>query len=185
MTDVSPLPVLTRLWFAWVCWFRVLFDGTFAARVFGLREAPRELGPAETEPTAVPAAASRELALEGALQLLSLLQREGRFIDFLQQDIAPFPDAEVGAAARVVHEGCRRALAQHATVVAVRSEAEGSTVGVTPEQVAQVKLVGNVGGAPPYRGVLRHRGWRVDGLKLPTRVGEQDPGVIAPAEVEL
>ena len=31
-----------------------------------------------------------------------MLQREGRLIDFLQEDLAAFPDADVGAAARAV-----------------------------------------------------------------------------------
>src|SRR5580704_17185900 len=101
------LPLLTRLWFAWLCFFRVFFDARFAERVWGQREAPR-LPPSAPRPalTATPANA--------ALQLLSLLQREGRLVDFLQQEIASFPDADVGAAARVVHEGCRKALGAYA-----------------------------------------------------------------------
>jgi hypothetical protein len=85
----------------------------------------------------------------------------------------------------VVHEGCRRALRSHANVVSVRAESEGSTVSVSENDLAQLKLVGNVGGSPPYRGVLRHRGWRLESFKLPTRVGEQDLSLLAPAEVEL
>lgn len=124
-------------------------------------------------------------ALEGALQLLGLLQREGRLVDFLQQDIAAFPDADVGAAARVVHEGCRRALRQHARIDSVRSESEGSSVTVAAAEDGAVKLTGNLSGSPPYRGVLRHRGWRVEQLKLPMRLGSSDARVVAPAEVEL
>jgi len=48
-----------------------------------------------------------------ALQLLGLLQREARFVDFIQEDVAPYTDAEIGAAARVVHEGCRKMLREH------------------------------------------------------------------------
>jgi hypothetical protein len=186
------LPLVTRLWFAWLCFFRVLFDGSFAARVWSAREpgllpppgAARAPDPAigrTRAPVAEPAATSVP-----ALQLLSLLQREGRFVDFLEQDIASFPDADVGAAARIVHDGCRKALRSHATIEPVRSEDEGASVllaaGFAPDEV---RLTGSVGGQPPYAGVLRHRGWRATRLDLPQVVGEHDAHVLAPAEVEL
>jgi Domain of unknown function (DUF2760) len=187
------LSLATRLWFAWLCFFRVLFDGSFAARVWSARM-PREL-PGPTPP-AQPEAATRSPATPPApapppesveaLQLLSLLQREGRLVDFIQQDIASFPDADVGAAARIVHDGCRRALRNHATIEPVRSESEGARVvlvaGFAPDEV---KLTGSVGGQPPYKGVLRHRGWRATRLELPQIVGGHDAHVLAPAEVEL
>jgi hypothetical protein len=118
------------------------------------------------------------------LQLLSLLQREGRFVDFVQQELAAFSDADIGAAARVVHEGCGRALRAHARVVSVRNEAEGSSL--TLERASEdVKLVGKVSGSAPFRGVLRHRGWRIEELTLPTVIGAHDPSLVAPAELEL
>jgi hypothetical protein len=183
----SSLSFLTRLWFSWVCWFRVLFDGEFAARVFEVRSAPKALAEPAPAPvaTAVSAPSAAPVELDTALQLLGLLQREGRLIDFLQQDVSAFPDADVGAAARVVHEGCRRALRAHANVVSVRSEAEGSSITVQNQDLAALKLIGNVTGVAPYRGVLRHRGWRIESFKLPTRVGSEDLAVVAPAEVEL
>jgi hypothetical protein len=114
------------------------------------------------------------------------LQREGRLIDFLQQDIQSFADADVGAAARVVHTGCRKALATLTRVTAIRSEPEGSRVTLDSSvDHGAVKLVGNVQGSGPYTGVLRHKGWRVPEIKLPELVGDQDPKVLAPAEVEL
>jgi hypothetical protein len=186
------LSLATRLWFAWLCFFRVLFDGTFAARVWSARQ-PAAL-PAPT-PSTAPAAAAPSTrpsppaaSPDGveALQLLSLLQREGRLVDFLQQDIASFPDADVGAAARVVHDGCRRALRAHATIEPVRSESEGARVVLPPGFAPdEVKLTGSVGGEPPYKGVLRHRGWRATRLELPQVVGGHDAHVLAPAEVEL
>ena len=123
---------------------------------------------------------------DAALQLLALFQREGRLIDFLQQEIAAFSDAEIGATARVVHEGCRKALHAHVKLSPVRSEEEGVSVtlaaGFDP---SEVKLSGNVAGAAPYKGVLRHRGWRAKELVLPSAVKGHDPTVIAAAEVEL
>jgi hypothetical protein len=189
--SLPSLSLPSRLWLSWVCAFRVLFDGQFAARVAALREAVSQ--PAELAAAAAPAvdvtlpaavAPSEPSASTGALQLLSLLQREGRFVDFVQQDVAGFSDADIGAAARVVHEGCRRALRAHARVVSVRGEAEGSSL-VLEHARPDVKLVGNVAGAAPFRGVLRHRGWRVEELTLPTLIGSHDPKVVAAAELEL
>ena len=186
------LSLATRLWFAWLCFFRVLFDGAFAARVWSARAAPELPAPpppAAPESAPPPAAATTRAPLPEALealQLLSLLQREGRLVDFLQQDIASFPDADVGAAARIVHDGCRRALRAHATIEPVRSESEGARVVLAPGFAPdEVKLTGSVGGEPPYKGVLRHRGWRATRLELPRIVGGHDAHVLAPAEVEL
>jgi hypothetical protein len=195
------LPFTTRLWFAWACFFRVLFDATFAARAWSARAA-LELPPAP-EPASTPrreleapksirsvSKASEKLPApppaDPALQLLALLQRDGRFIDFLEQEIRTFPDVEIGAVARVVHEGCRKALHAHATITPIRTEEEGATVTLSEGYSASlVKLSGNVQGSAPYTGVLRHRGWRAEGLVLPTPVKGHDSTVIAPAEVEL
>jgi hypothetical protein len=117
---------------------------------------------------------------------LSLLQREGRFVDFVEQDITAFSDADIGAAARVVHEGCRKALHTHARIEPVLVDDEGASVELAAGfDVDEVKLVGDVRGTPPYRGVLRHRGWRAASLTLPQIVGVHDAYVLAPAEVEL
>lgn len=122
----------------------------------------------------------------GALLLLALLQREGRFVDFLQQDVTSFDDAQVGAAARVVHEGCRRTLASHLKVEPIQAEAEGeSTTLNAGYDVQAIKLVGNVSGKPPYKGNVQHRGWRALSLELPQEVGAHDPSVLAQAEIEL
>jgi hypothetical protein len=192
--DLSTLSFVTRLWFAWLCSFRVLFDGAFAARVWAVRDAPAlppasasalALAPAPA-PASAPALAPAAPDPTPALQLLSLLQREGRLVDFLQQDIASFPDADVGVAARVVHEGCRKAVRTHADIEPVRAEAEGTKVSLPAGFDADtVKLVGDVKGQPPYAGVMRHRGWRVKKLTLPSVVGGHDAHILAPAEVEL
>jgi len=195
-TDLpNQLPFITRLWFAWLAFFRVLFDGAFAARVWGAQtpqalppapappSAPKELAPAPVAPVSP---VKPDNSVDAALQLLALFQREGRLVDFLTQEIAPFGDAEIGATARVIHEGCRKALLSHATIVPLRSEEEEATVtlnaGFDP---AEVKLTGNVQGAGPYRGVLRHRGWRAKKLALPEAVPGHDPTILCPAEVEL
>lgn len=185
--ETEELPLVTRLWFAWLCFVRVLFDARFAAAVWGVRQLPGPQAPPAVAPSPpAPPPAPKVDTNGSALQLVALFQREGRLVDFLQQDIASFPDADVGVAARVVHEGCRRALRSHATVDPVRTEAEGARITLSAGFAAdEVKLVGDVRGEPPYTGVVRHRGWRVTRLDLPKAVGGHDPHVIAPAEVEL
>jgi hypothetical protein len=124
--------------------------------------------------------------LRAALQLLSALQREGRLIDFVQQDILTFSDSDVGAAARVVHDGCRRVLQRIVQFNPIVDEPEGHSVTVPSGYDAiSLQLIGNVSGAPPFRGTLRHRGWRASGLTLPEIIGDTDCTVITPAEVEL
>lgn len=182
---VPSLGLPARLWLSLWCAFKVLFNRELAASVASLRAGP-------ATPETLPAAATKLEKVDdasaatsnGALQLLSLLQREGRFVDFVEQEITTFADAEIGAAARLVHEGCRRALHAHGRIVSVRSEAEGAPL--TLEQASSdVKLVGNVAGSAPFRGVLRHRGWRVEELTLPRSIGAHDPKLVAPAELEL
>lgn len=196
LANPEPLPFLTRLWFAWVVFFRVLFDGAFAR---GLKDGPKALPPApELLPEPVKETAKEKKdkterkeapkppTTEPALQLLALLQREGRFVDFLEEDVSSFSDADIGAAARVVHAGCRKALREHLSLEPVRAENEGAKVTLEDGFPAdQVKLTGNVSGKAPYTGTLRHRGWRAASLTLPTAVDGHDPRILAQAEVEL
>jgi|SRR5581483_4360653 len=126
-----------------------------------------------------------ETATDGALRLLSVLQEEGRLVDFLEEDIAPYGDEQVGAAVRGIHDTCRRALHERVTLEPIVAGGEGSDVTIDGNfDPAAIRLTGNVGGTPPFRGVLRHAGWRVTRVALPARRG-QDPHVVAPAEVEI
>ena len=121
-----------------------------------------------------------------ALQLLGLLQREARFVDFIQEDVAPYSDAEIGAAARVVHGGCRKLLAEHFTLAPVRAEAEGSRITLQAGfDATAVRLTGNVVGQAPFTGTLGHRGWRVAEVRLPQLTDARAAAIIAQAEVEL
>jgi hypothetical protein len=160
------------------------------------RPAPAAAPPAPAGPAAAPAVAPAAVAPappapppdhREALHLLAVLQREGRLVDFVEEDLTGFPDSAVGAAARTVHAGCRRALAELFTLEPVLRDAEGATVTVDRgfDPVA-VRLTGNVVGEPPFRGALRHHGWRAREVKLaPPAAGGADPAVLAPAEVEL
>jgi hypothetical protein len=143
--------------------------------------------PSRTAPVIeeVTPAAPPEPPENAALHLLSLLQEEGRFVDFLQEDLAPYPDEQIGAAVRGIHEGCRKALGDRIAFEPVLGGAEGETVTVEAGfDPAAVRLTGNVHGTPPFGASLRHAGWRATQASLPARRG-QDPHVIAPAEVEI
>jgi hypothetical protein len=211
---VEPVPFFARLFLAWVVYFKVIFDGAFAAKVSALssgralpsadKDEPKALPvKADDEPEPKPEAkkseakpepkpepkqpeAPKEPDLSPALQLLALLQREGRLVDFLEEDIAGAADADIGAAARVVHDGCRKALRDHVELAPLRSEEEGAKVtldeGFDPKEI---KLTGNVAGKAPYTGSLRHKGWRAKKISLPTAVSGHDATILAQAELEL
>lgn len=128
----------------------------------------------------------REGDREGALQILALMQQEGRLIDFLQEEMGSYDDADIGAAARVVHEGCRKALREHLTLEPVRQEEEGQRISVEAGfNASALRLTGNVVGEPPFSGTLTHRGWRATQVTLPQVVEGHDSHILAPAEVEL
>jgi hypothetical protein len=180
----TPLSFVARFMFAWVCFFRILFDGVFARDISNVQERGRL--PATRQPTPSMPAIFPPPPADSALLLLAVLQREGRLVDFLEQDVSSFSDADIGAAARVVHDGCRRALRAHARIAPIRREDEGTRITISAGFLpAEVKLSGNVGGSAPFTGVLRHRGWRALSLDLPVPVTGHDANVLAPAEIEL
>jgi hypothetical protein len=120
-----------------------------------------------------------------AVQLLAILQRDGRLVDFLMEDLTGYQDAQIGAAVRDIHTSCRTSLARYVTLSPVLPDAEGATVLVDRgADAARVKLTGNVGGAPPHRGQLRHRGWEATRVELPP-LPTTFRTVVAPAEVEV
>lgn len=174
-----------RLSYAFRCFLSVLSEGTIPAGLVPelVKEPPRPL------PAAAPAPALEEPAAEPvdrAVQMLALLQRDGRLIDFLTEDIAPYQDAQIGAAARDVHASCRKALEHYLKLEPVIASDEDQPVMVEPGfDPAAIKLIGNVTGKPPLRGLLRHRGWRVAQVKLPPLPEGSGRAIVAPAEVEI
>ncbi|MBK8508825.1 MAG: DUF2760 domain-containing protein [Candidatus Competibacteraceae bacterium] len=165
------------------CW-RILNDGSFAGGVLRLE---RGEGASPVLPGEPPKPAPlRETLPDSALQLLALLQQEGRFVDFLEENVTAYSDADIGGAARVVHEGCRKVVRDYLQIEPVRAENEGARLtlaaGFDP---ATVRLTGNVVGQPPFTGTLMHRGWRVARITLPKLAEGHDARVLAPAEVEL
>ena len=138
--------------------------------------------PVAVKPTPVPAKPNTD----AALQLLALLQRDARLIDFTQEDLSSYSDADIGGAARVVHEGCCKVLREHFSITPIRTEAEGSRITLTDGFDARaIRLTGNVVGKAPFQGSLSHRGWRAAEVRLPQRSDGFDATVLAQAEVEL
>jgi hypothetical protein len=120
------------------------------------------------------------------LHLLSVLQREGRLVDFFEEDLGLYEDAQIGAAVRNIQDACKKTVKKHLSPKPVFEKSEGESVTIPADfDPAAVKLTGNVTGDPPFTGVLRHRGWRAAKLELPSLGGSQDPRIIAPAEVEI
>jgi hypothetical protein len=161
--------------------FRILFRPDFAQRVRPVL-APGNEREALPEPS--PLAPGRLHA--SGLFVLSLLQREGRLLDFIEEDITTASDANVGAAARIVHAGCRKVLDQYVPLLPVLEAAEGTRVTVPQGFDAnRIRLVGNVAGSPPFSGSLKHHGWLTQDVRLPEVPDALDTTVLAPAEVEL
>ncbi len=135
---------------------------------------------------AVPAVAGSGPA--DVVAFLAVLQDKGRLVDFLQDDIARYSDAQVGAAARVVHQGCKAVLNEYLAIVPVRAEAEGAQVTVARGYAAdEYRFVGKISGQAPFSGILMHRGWKTGAVRLPrvVQTGDDRLPTIAPAEVEL
>lgn len=180
----APTPSLgRRLWLAFGVFWRILLDADLARDIRQLVQRGGLPATAEAPPSPP---RLLEVPPNSALQLLGLMQQEGRFIDFLEEDVQSFSDAEVGAAARVVHEGCRTAVREHFTIVPIRAEEEGASLTLSAGfDASMVRLTGNVVGEAPFTGRLVHRGWRASEVRLPKVVASHDLGVLAPAEVEL
>ena len=118
----------------------------------------------------------------------ALLQEKGRLVDFLMEDLTLYDDAQVGAAARVVHQGCRQVLQESFTITPISGAEEGSQVTVPAGYAAdEYRIVGKLSGVPPFTGKLIHKGWKTESIKLPRLVnaGRERLPAIAPAEVEV
>lgn len=172
-----------RLGLAFRCFFRVL----------GGKPLPSEVLPEAAPAPALPPPRdedlrdrSRAIADAAVVQILSLLQKEGRLLDFLQEEIEAYEDAQVGAAVRSIHSECRRVLQEHVGIEPVLEGEEQSTVTVERGfDPSRIRLIGNVTGDPPFSGLLRHHGWRASSVMIPAPAEGHDSSIIAPAEVEL
>lgn len=193
--------LIARLLLAFFIPWKILFDKAFAEQVEQLAggEPASALPPSgpplvahhmdekkEEEPSEEPPEEPERTDPTGALLILAILQRDGRLLDFLQEDIAGAGDGDVGAAARIVHEGCRKALSEYIELEPVIQKEEGEPVQIEAGfDAGKVQLTGNVVGSPPYEGRLAHPGWKASKVQLPTLAEGIDPEIVAPAEVEI
>ena len=171
---------MNRISLSFRSFFSILFSGTLpsdVAQAFGYSK----VIPIKATPT--PAAKPQSGPADGAVQILSILQRDSRLIDFLMEDISGATDEQVGAAVREVQSQSRQSLERYLKLQPVIDGVEGTYTKISDVDSSAVKLIGNVpasGKAPG--GTLRHKGWKADKVELPS----QPPGnTLAPAEIEV
>ena len=168
-----------RISLAFRAFFALLFHGELSAPLLAdLRLSRRETAPAPVKPAA-PAAKPAD----GALQLLGILQRDSRLVDFVMEDISGYADDQIGAAVRDLHDQCRDSIKRYVTLQPVIDGVEGTFTKAPTTDPNVVKFVGNVPAKPPSGGLLRHKGWRAAKIELPGL--PQDPTIIAAAEIEI
>ena len=181
-----------RVVFAYRCFLSILFRAEIPDEI--AQKLVKPVGPVSPAPPAAAPSVSRlkevqppaSEEFDRAVQMLALLQRDGRLVDFLAENISAYPDVQLGAAVRTIHDTCRQALDQYVKLEPIMNSEEDQPVTIQAGfDPAAVKLIGNVAGEPPVRGVLRHKGWRVKEVSLPPLPQAAGRMVIAPAEVEL
>jgi len=173
---------LNRIALAFRSFFSILFSGALApATLAALNLTRREAAP--PKPAAPPPPAAKPF--DGALQILAILQRDSRLVDFLMEDITSYSDDQVGAAVRELHDQCRDSVARYFTLQPVIDGVEGTFTKAPSSDPSLVKFVGNVPAKPPSGGILRHKGWRAAKVDLPALAAKQDTAIIAPAEIEI
>jgi len=177
--------VWNRIKLAFAAFFTILFQGRLPAAL--QNSAPPPATSTTTSSAAPPAPASDQPdGLDRAVQMLALLQRDGRLVDFLTEDLASYSDAQIGAAVRDVHAGCRGVLTRYLTLEPILAGKEGERTSVSRDvDPAGVRLVGNTTGQPPFAGTLLHRGWRVAKLDLPALGAPAGRRIVGQAEVEI
>ena len=177
---------MNRILLAFRSFFNILFSGELSSDVMNALKLTRRTGAAAPAKTAAAAPAAPTLRVsDGALQILGIMQRDARLVDFLMEDIAAYSDDQVGAAVRELHDQCRDSIARYITLSPVIDGVEGTYAKAPGADANLVKFVGNVPAQPPPGGTLRHKGWRASKIDLPALATKQDASVIAPAEIEI
>lgn len=180
-----PADTMGRIGLAFQTFFGILFKQEVADKVStALSAAPPRLAPVEAPP---PPPAPPKPRRSEAITLLETLQREARFLDFIQESLDSYDDAQIGGAVREVHRGCQGVLKRCFTLQPVVNETEGTVRQVTSEDdPGRIRLTGNVPEARPVRGEVVHSGWLAGKCDLPQWIGTpENHMVIAPAEVEV
>ena len=172
---------MNRIVLAFRSFFSILFSGKLPADI------AREFGytPSKTQ-TVAPKSAPQLRPQDGAVQILGILQRDARLVDFLMEDISAYSDEQVGAAVRSLQSQSRETLNRYLRLAPVIDGVEGSFTRLDTSDPAVIKLLGNVpanGKAPG--GLLRHKGWRAEKIDLPAIAPGASAAIIAPAEIEV
>ena len=175
---------MNRILLAFRSFFNILFGGALSAQTMAALHLAK-LGAAAPKPAAVAPAAPAARTSDGALQLLAILQRDSRLVDFLMEDIGGYADDQIGAAVRELHDQCRDAVGRYVTLQPVIDGVEGTFAQAPSKDANVVKFVGKVPATPPSGGTLRHKGWRAAKVDLPPLAPKQDVSIIAPAEIEI
>ncbi len=177
-----------RILLAFRSFFNILFSGALSdSTMLELGVSRRGSTASRTTKTAAASAATAPAVKtsDGALQILSILQRDSRLIDFVMEDISGYEDDQIGAAVRGLHDQCRESLARYVTLAPVIDSVEGTYAKAPGGDPAAVKFIGNVPAEPPAGGTLRHKGWRVSRIDLPALPAKQDAAILYPAEIEI
>jgi len=171
---------LNRILLAFRAFFAILFTGALPADILAAMNAILK-----SDIPALPPPKPEVKPEDGALQVLGMLQRDARILDFFMEDITPYSDDQVGAAARDIHANTREILIRHFAPVPVIDAVEGTPVN-SDGNPALVKFIGNVPATgKAVGGMLRHRGWRAGTASLPRVNTRQDLAILAPAEIEV
>jgi hypothetical protein len=177
---------LNRILLAFRCFLDVQLHGHLSDEVISALGLGRGAGTPAAAPPATPAAAPPMVKTsDGALQILSILQRDSRLLDFLMEDISGYADDQIGAAVRELHDQCRESLSRYISLQPVIDGVEGTFTQVPSTDPNLVKFIGNVPAQPPSGGILRHRGWRAAKVDLSGLSSQQDATILAPAEIEI
>jgi hypothetical protein len=172
---------MSRIGSAFNCFFSILFRGVLpegVAREFGY------VRPAAAKPAPPPPPEFKPS--DGAVQILGILQRDGRLVDFLMEDLSGASDDQIGAAVRSLQEQCRESMNRYLRLTPVIDGVEGSYTKIESSDPATVKLLGNVPASGKAQGgILRHKGWKAERVDLPALKASQANSVLAPAEIEI
>ncbi len=200
MTQVDEFWQMLQIWFipvsaglmilfTFMIWFflRIAAAGLFKRIAVSAKPSEKKMGTPEKK--VEKKIAEREKAEYDRriyLYMLSVLQREGRFLDFLSEDLDQYDDSQIGAAVRSIHQSCKKVVEKNIAPRPLIDKTEGGEIVVEAGfDPSSIKLTGNVSGEPPFSGVLRHKGWQAKKIELPTLSNSQDSRIIAPAEIEV
>lgn len=182
---VLPAAAGTMLILGWILWL-----------ILGIVLAPVVKAPVQAETAGTASRTGKKDFLDQKIQQdrrqrlflhsLSVLQREGRLLDFFGEDLGRYEDAQIGAAVRSIQEDCKRAIKKYIDPRPVMAVEEGEAVTIPPGfDMDAITLVGNVAGDPPFEGVVKHPGWKAGKKEVPKLSDIQDPTIITPAEIQI